>query len=514
MSAGTADRSPADPGPEEPWGRLHPRLILVNLAVLAAPVALFLGSLLVTGGKATLPLLITVGSVFVTFLVICGISLLRLLTTRYRVTGERVEVRSGFVFHRSRSLPVDRIRSLDLTANPVHRVFGLTTLRIGAGGQGSSSGGELSLDGISVADAEELRRRITERRGAAPPAGEDNAPILALDWAWLRYGPLTVWGVGGVFAALGTVYRILDEMQIDPLELGIVKEVADRFGSVPLWCGVLVTALIVVALGVAGSTATFAEGWYGYRLERQDTGMFRVRRGMLVTRSVTIEERRLRGVEIIEPIPLRWAGGAKLSAVASGLGDAEENRRRRVLTPPSPRAEVLRVAAEVLAEDESPTTLAALVPHPRVALRRRLNRALSVTLLTAAVPVGLGLWLTPVLVHIGWILALVLLPLTTVLARDAYRTLGHGIHGRYLVTRAGTFAHRTVALQREGIVGWTVTRSFFQRRAGLLTLGATTGAGSGVYRVRDVTVSEGLSLAEEAVPRLLAPFVERVPARD
>jgi putative membrane protein len=66
-----------------------------------------------------------------------------------------------------------------------------------------------------------------------------------------------------------------------------------------------------------------------------------------------------------------------------------------------------------------------------------------------------------------------------------------------------------VALKRTDIVGWSISRSIFQRRAGLLTLGAATAAGENCYKVRDVAVSDGLAFAEEAVPDLLAPFLER-----
>lgn len=114
--------------------------------------------------------------------------------------------------------------------------------------------------------------------------------------------------------------------------------------------------------------------------------------------------------------------------------------------------------------------------------------------------------------HTGWITAVVLFAAGVAFAFDAYRNLGHAVHGPYLVTRAGTFTRRTVAVQRDGIIGWSITRSVFQRRAGLLTLGAATAVGNGVYKVRDVRVGDGLAFAEETVPGLLAPFIERVPA--
>ncbi|MFE9844082.1 PH domain-containing protein [Streptomyces goshikiensis] len=515
MTPDTAVRE-AEHAQDDPWGRLNPRLFLVNLSVVATPLATFGATTVLTGGEVNLQVLITFATFLITCLVISGISLMRLITTRYRVTEDRVELHKGWLFRSQRSVPVDRIRSVDLTANPLHRIFGLTSLKVSTGDQASSGGG-LSLDGLSNRDADALRGRLSElrhaRQGLRTADGDTDTTIAELDWAWLRYAPLTLWGVGGVFIAVGSVYRTLHEMKIDPLELGIVKDLEHRFGSVPLWYGILVALLVIVLIGVAGSTATFIEGWGGYRLDRPETGMLRVRRGLLITRSVTIEEQRLRGVEVAEPLLLRWAGGARLKAVASGLGDEDENSSRSRLTPPVPLALARRIAADVLGGDASPTDEADLAPHPRAALRRRINRALRWVVLIAAPFVGLGLWLTPALVHTGWITALVLLPVCLAFAHDAYRNLGHAVHGPYLVTRAGTFTRRTAAVQRDGIIGWSITRSVFQRKAGLLTLGAATAAGSGVYKVRDVSVSEGLALAEEAVPGLLAPFIERHPAR-
>ncbi|MFF9351278.1 PH domain-containing protein [Streptomyces sp. NPDC014734] len=511
MSAPNTVRRAAHAAPQ--WGRLDSRLIPVNLAVLAAPVAMFLVTVLITR-KTNLQVLITLASLFLTLLVISGISLMRLFTTRYRVTDDLVELQSGLLFRSRRSIPVDRIRSVDLTANPLHRIFGLTKLTIGTGEQGVSAGQRLALDGIGKADAAELRRQLIERRDARrglATVAVDDGPISELDWSWLKYGPLSVWGVGGVFIAVASVYRTLRELKVDPLELGVVKDLQDRFGSVPLWYGILVVLAVVVVLGIIGSTATFIESWSGYQLAREEGGMFRVRRGLFVTRSVSIEKRRLRGVELVEPIPLRWAGAAKLNAVASGLGNREDNRRRSVLTPPVPRDEARRVAAAVLDEHPSLTVRDGLTRHPRAALRRRVNRAVIWSVLIGAVPFGLGLWLGRGLVTVGWITAAVLVPVLSVFAFNAYRTLGHGIRGGYLVASAGTFAHRTVALQRDGIIGWRITRTPFQRRAGLFTLGAATAAGEGVYKVRDVSTGQGIALAEQAVPQLLLPFLERAP---
>ncbi|HEY9330807.1 MAG TPA: PH domain-containing protein, partial [Streptomyces sp.] len=120
----------------------------------------------------------------------------------------------------------------------------------------------------------------------------------------------------------------------------------------------------------------------------------------------------------------------------------------------------------------------------------------------------LGALLTPVLLWTALGCAVVGLPVGVLLARDAYRGLGHALSGGYLVTRSGTLRRSTAALERAGVIGWTVRQSYFQRRAGLLNITATTAAGAGAYTVYDADTSEGLAFAVEAVPGLLAPFVE------
>jgi putative membrane protein len=99
------------------------------------------------------------------------------------------------------------------------------------------------------------------------------------------------------------------------------------------------------------------------------------------------------------------------------------------------------------------------------------------------------------------------------LAEDRYRSLGHAIAGSFLVTRAGSLYRRRDVLQCEAIIGWNVRQTFFQRRAGLATLTATTAAGRQRYAVRDVPLVLALPLAHRAVPGLLDDFLTPAPGR-
>jgi putative membrane protein len=62
-------------------------------------------------------------------------------------------------------------------------------------------------------------------------------------------------------------------------------------------------------------------------------------------------------------------------------------------------------------------------------------------------------------------------------------------------------------LECEGIIGWNLRQTFFQRRAGLATLTATTAAGRQRYAVTDVPLLLALSLAGRALPGLLDDFL-------
>jgi putative membrane protein len=61
----------------------------------------------------------------------------------------------------------------------------------------------------------------------------------------------------------------------------------------------------------------------------------------------------------------------------------------------------------------------------------------------------------------------------------------------------------------EGVVGWRIRQSFFQRRQGLVTLTAATAAGRQRYEVHDVQVASALALADAADPRLIGPMLTR-----
>lgn len=505
----------------EEWRRLHPRTVVVTvlttvgvLGGIAVPVLLGFWR---NDGPMGLVVLIAAGAIVVVSAAAAVADRVRWRHTTYRITEERVELRYAWVLHRFRSIPRERVRTVDLTANPLQRVFGLTKVKIGTGQQTTGDSSQLTLDPVDRRVAEELRRTLLRRAApaatstTAPDAAGDGsaaapAPALAeLDWAWLRYAPISVTTPVLGSAAFGAVMQVSEWLDAEGLLFRLVR---DLFADLSIVGLVAVLVVIGVAVGVVGSLGLFVEMWYRYRLTRED-GNLVVRRGLLTTRSLSLEQRRLRGVELVETFGARLLGAARVDVVATGLRARSDDEKSdpKTLLPSAPFEVARRVAADVLGSPAAGAT--PVVPHPRAARSRRLWWAGYWVLGVAGLLALLGVLLTTVLLHVAWVAAVVLTPVAIALALDSYRNLGHGLAADHIVTRYGAGSRRTVALVRGGVIGWTIRSSPFQRRVGLLTLAATTAANKGEYRVSDVGVEEGLRFAEAAVPGLLTPFLER-----
>ncbi|MBW0106546.1 PH domain-containing protein, partial [Pseudonocardia sp. KRD291] len=340
------------------------------------------------------------------------------------------------------------------------------------------------------------------------PGGDTAVEPVELDrlsWASLRYAPLTMSSLAAVGALAAAGWNVVDETGVDPRTLPGVSTAADRLSAAPLWAAIGAGIGVLLVVLVAGALVLFAERWWNFRLTREPDGTLRVRRGLLTQRSLSVSEKRLRGVAVSEPLLVRLLGrGAQAGALSVGLGGSEgRDGGGGALQPPVPAAQAHQVAA-VAMRSPVPVTDVALRRHPAVARTRRLTRAVVPALVLVAAAWVLGevwelAWLGPV--------SLVTLPVAVVLGLDRYRSLGNRLDDRFLVARQGSLVRGTVALQRDGVIGWRIRQSWFQRRAGVVTLDAVTGAGSGSYQILDVDPATAVDLARDTTPAALAAFV-------
>jgi putative membrane protein len=513
---------------EEEWRRLSPRMLLVHPVkefgrAIPALVAVFLAGS--SSGNGDLWGLAGAG-------IVMALSVSRWFTTRYRVGADQVQIRDGLLRRRTLSARLDRVRTVDVTSHFLHRALGLARVEIGTGVSDRKGKSSLRLDGLPAADAARLRAELLHRSSAAGPipipgttttapradlhlpaggaaeyAGAAHEVVIArLLPQWLRFAPFTLSGAFTGLVIAGFGWRLVSEGHVDLESFGPLHATLRQLERVPWWVAAVEVALALVVFVALASTGRYLLAFWNFRLTRHAGGSFHVERGLLTTRATSIEVSRLCGVTISEPLLLRSVGAARTTAIATGLdtsrGAAFRGQAQSVLLPDAPLAEARRVAGVVI--DRPDLVDAPLVSHGAAARRRRYTRALAGACGLVAV-VWLGWWLLD-LGGWDWVLALWALPLAEILAADRARNLGHLVRNGYLVTQSGSLSRKRVMLATDAILGWNVQQSFFQRRAGVVTLVATTAAGPQSYTLLDITPEEARSVAEHCVPGLLAQF--------
>ncbi|HET8600424.1 MAG TPA: PH domain-containing protein [Segeticoccus sp.] len=542
------------PEADSEWRRLSARMLLIHPVrevgrFIPALIGLFFaGSSTGTGQWWSL----------VGLAAVVGLSIMRWVTTRYRITPEQVQLTTGLFHRKTLATPADRVRTVDVTANLMHRLLGLAKVEIGTAS--GSDKDRLTLDALPADDAARLRAELLHRtggaarsegRGTGVGAGEDRAlprsaghgtgadtpppsrrlswpapsgmpatrlpdpeeeVLLALDPGWIRFAPFTLSGLITGLAILGVGSRILDDLGTNDQEKwGYARTLWQQVAGETLWVAVLIVLVAVLIGASVLAIGGYVLSFWGFRLTRHRRGTLQVSRGLITTRATSVELRRLRGVEVVEPILLRIPRGGRLLALTTGLrsrGGEGSNNNAALLCPPAPAEVVRATGAQVLQDGQALTQ--PLLRHGHAARQRRVFRALvfpALVVVALAVVHGAG---APVP---GWapVVALVLLPLGILLGLDRYRNLGHALTPRFLIRQEGSLVRRRAALERDGVIGWNLRQTFFQRRAGLATLTATTAAGGGYYEVMDLAPERALALADDAVPGLLRDFLVEAP---
>lgn len=518
------DQVPEENTPTTTWQRLSARIIWVDLvisvlSVMPALVAIWGFGVDASGGQIWpligLAAFGVLGAIF---------DVVRWIFTRFRISPNYVELKTGVFLRQHRSVQRDRIRSVDVEARLRHRLARMRVVKIGAGQQTAAGEAALSLDALTADDASTLQNRLLRdahelpesRQGAVtsqetqphPEAStvDERIRVFArFEPSWFIYNMFTIWAY---VLALGLGWGALWLLSTVGLDLyGFIVGLMD-WESIG-WVGTVLIALLVVgALGAVGLGINyFTENW-NFELARvrsREGTMLRTRKGLFTTREVNRDESRIRGAQVSEPVLWRWMGVSDTSVITTGL-DVWSMSEPAAILPRGPVRRAREVAGAVLGDADNPFRTA-LTPHPRAALRRRLWWA---TVLATVVG-GVLAWLavTDVIPYQAIWAAGALWPVSLLAAVIAYRALGHTLTQRYVITRSGLLNRATTVLQRSAVSTLVITESPLQRRLKLRTVSTMTAAGYGGYDTPDLDRQRSLEFAVQAAPGLLEPFLVR-----
>lgn len=494
-------RAGARPPEEETTGpkavRLHPLTFIVG-AIRELMALLLAGAAgLAVGGLSTAFFFTLIGLAFgLIFHVVSWASF------TYTVHDDRIELRRALIGRSVKNIPRERIRGVDISSTFTHRLLGLAIVHIDAG----SDGGEGELKAVSRVEAERLRRVLLSRAEVQAEPASAGVVLARSQPRWYLYAPLSGAYLLTPFALvgslLGALYNLGDEF-------GLINErrlshLGDDVLSLSLAFGISLAIVFLVAMPIASVIAYALVNWDftlrategGGALSgngRRDGAALVAERGLITRRSVTLEHRRIRGVELSDNPFERLAGVVRLGALVTGLGDAAQRGR---LLPASPWRVATDVAAKVLGGGlPSPLT-----HHPPAARGRRVVRAMAIPLGIAALAVLAG---QPWVAYVCLILAVFAIPL----GLDRYHQLGHATDGVRLSVRSGALRRRQVVVEHRAVVGWRLRQTLFQRRLGLATLVVGVGAGEGGYPAIDMAAPDAVAFAQGITPDWVTPFL-------
>ena len=428
------------------------------------------------------------------FLVLAGLALLGALSavwgvlswraTTYRVAGGTFRFKQGVLQKSERSLPLERVQSVNTVQGIVQRLFRVVEVRVEAAGGGGEP--EISLPALSRAEAEMLREELTSARRISPEAEPRPAVLRRLSGRDLLIAGLTSGQIGVAASIVVGASQAVDDLLPGDLAGRIAEALVSEYSISPVLLLVLAVALFAWALAVLGTVLAHA----GFTLSRSADGEYLyIKRGLLKRYETTVPLARIQAVRVVEGVLRQPFGLAAIRVDSAGF--AGERGVSAILFPLLSRREAEELLCAAVPRFAAP--LSSLEPLPTQARRRYAVRAALPALLAAT------LFAVPLF---PWGLLALLISFPAALYGFAkYRAGGHGFDRERIVLRFRRLARTTVVVTRARLQSRGYSVSPFQRRQKLATLKVEVASGSGGAAFRLVDMEAG---AVEATMEILS----------
>ena len=470
-----------DPEPTPQWRRLHPSTILVEVVQKVLSLAWFIAIVLLLlyfGGEP---------DKFEVFLALAALlqvmaPIHAYLTLRYAVQGDKLLIRSGFLFKRMRTIALDRVQHINLQRGLLHRFFRVVELKVETAAGGKA---EAKLAVVSEEEAENLRRQLLERgtgnaelgttdgSDGSQPRVPSSELLWSATWKELLLLGATENRIALIFGGFFAINQFVPNFQ--PLTW-IGNWIESRFEHGDSWMGVtLWVAAGIIALFLLGVLVSIVMTFFthhGFTLRRAD-GKLRRRYGLFTQHETMLPVKRVQVVRIDQPLLRRLMGYATLYVESAGTPVTEEaaGAGTTALCPLLRRAEIGRFIR--LLFDDLELESVDWKPVSRHTIRRAFAHTALFQLILLLILCVYFTWfagyaIPAVLLVAGWF------------AVARYRGLGYAERGGYLLVRAGVLTRRIWIVPCSKIQGLTISRSPSQRRFGIANLAiATAGMGLG-----------------------------------
>ncbi len=399
---------------------------------------------------------------------------------RYRVNSNEIVVREGILDRTERHIPFERIQNITQARNILHRIFGVTELRLESAG---GSKPEAVMNVITLEAAENLERivkhqesnNISFNQEGEPNAYDVNAKTLieVPNMDLLRLGLSSNRGI----VLLGAVWAASWQTSYADSDNNNGKMIAQGFQWIKSLIGFEVQAgdwlmlglrsfifllLALILLRLLSVVLTFLQ-FHRFKLERIGNSL-RAESGLLTRIRANATINRVQRLVVKESWLMRWMQRRTLGLNVLGSrsnGNNEENEKHRLkwLAPIAPAKQIEAVVTGLFSEYQvSPNQWCGL--HPLGWRREAIGG-----FLLFFVPGIVGAYFTP------WALIFIALAIWQVYSAHRWcESARYALTDRVLAYRSGWLNIKWVLVPRDKIQAVRLTMSPFDRRAEMAKL--------------------------------------------
>jgi len=253
-------------------------------------------------------------------------------TTEYGIVGGKLEFHTGWIWTKHKVVPIERIQSVHIEQNLVHRMFNVAAVRVDTGVTNKME--EVQIIAIDYEEAQRLRQRLLQRLEVPTEGGHAfQAPVAGPALFQLSVGELAMHGfahnrwiyvVGGLFGLA----------EFAGGEESFIRSVAQVYDVGPADQVVRIAFSIVgvLTLGWLVSIGFSLTQFYGFTLSRHPKGLS-IDRGLFTRKQTVVPLGRVSGIEVQANFLMRWLGMSSVTVQILGSREEEGEGGKTMVSP-------------------------------------------------------------------------------------------------------------------------------------------------------------------------------------
>ena len=476
--------------------RLHPAAIIIKFGTyfiatvrsMAAPIA----GIFITGrgSSAQYMTLLIGGSIAFIGAISIIFPVLHYFSTVFYIRGDALEISSGFIWRKKRTIPLARIQNVNVERTLWHRILGAAAVKVETA---TGKKGEGDLAALSVADANKLQAALLHHQ-----AGEEVIEAVQKPEPLYQLSPKQVILAGALgnraVYIMGSMFAVIQADASHQFFGPVFKYFANLGPMMAALVGA-VSFLVLILVGWLLSIGISATRFFGFRIERHERGLL-LTHGLITQFKSIVPIGRIQDVRICEPILFRLLGYCEIYADTAGAFDAKDAASANKICPILPESEANKIGQLLMPEFQFGGLDWRRVSRKTIARHAARHIWLYVILLSwplAHWAGWYGLLAVPPVVVYAWLTGVI-----------SYQYVGYSWTNDVLAARRGIFRKQAIVIPFDRIQRYTIYSTWTQKLMGLATVSAMSAATGG----HAIVIADMEIEAAEALRKTIGASIE------